>query len=338
MRANELELLRSSGVEPCLLMDTGGETGRLPFGEAALALRPGVNLLDNWYFSGPVNQRGLAEYTGAGCTIDRFYSTGPLVVTVEPDGIKIYNPTEFTIYFIQKNEVKFFDGLVGRSMTISALYICDNPAVNCYIGRASSGGYKTFFNTGRFSADGKIHLSSGTGLIPSVSNASNSETFGLEVPPGATVKLMAAKLELGPRQTLAHKEEEAWVRNDPPPNKTLELLKCQRYFLRLPGEGSAYTLIGHGKATSNSQLDLQLPIPAAMRGRPSVRMTGEWVAVGAGMYEAFAAENMTVALSSIGTTEACIIISGFTGLIPNHVYTIQRNKDGTGNIELSSEV
>lgn len=338
MRANELELLRSSGVEPCLLMDTGGETGRLPFGEAALALRPGVNLLDNWYFAGPVNQRGLAEYTGAGCTIDRFYSTGPLGVTVEPDGIKIYNPTEFTIYFIQKNEVKFFDGLVGRSMTISALYICDNPAVNCYIGRASSGGYKTFFNTGRFSADGKIHLSSGTGLIPSVSNASNSETFGLEVPPGATVKLMAAKLELGPRQTLAHKEEEAWVLNDPPPNKTLELLKCQRYFLRLPGEPSAYTLIGHGKATSNSQLDLQIPIPAAMRGRPSVRMTGEWVAVGAGMCEAFTAENMTVALSSIGTAEVCIIISGFTGLIPNHVYTIQRNNDGTGNIELSSEM
>ena len=158
MRANELELLRSSGVEPCLLMDTGGETGRLPFGEAALALRPGVNLLDNWYFAGPVNQRGLAEYTGAGCTIDRFYSTGPLVVTVEPDGIKIYNPAEFTIYFIQKNEVKFFDEFVGRYMTISALYICDNPAVNCYIGRASSGGYKIFFSTGRVYADGKVHL------------------------------------------------------------------------------------------------------------------------------------------------------------------------------------
>ena len=151
-------------------------------------------------------------------------------------------------------------------------------------------------------------------------------------------KIKAIKLEFGSRQTLAHKEGDTWVLNDPPPNKVLELLKCQRYFLRLPGEWSSYTLIGHGKATSNSQLDLQLPIPTAMLVRPSVRMTGEWVAVGAGMYEAFTAENMTVALSSIWTAEACIIISGFTSLIPNHVYTIQRNNDGTGNIDLSSEI
>ena len=153
------------------------------------------------------------------------------------------------------------------------------------------------------------------------------------------LQIFAVKLELGPVQTLAHRDPDGkWILNDAPPNKVLELLKCQRYFLRLPGEGSSYTLIGHGKATSNSQLDLQFPIPTAMRVRPSVRMTVEWVAVGAGMYEAFTAENMTVVLSSIGTAEACIIISGFTSLIPNHVYTIQRNNDGTGNIDLSSEI
>ena len=61
MRANELERLRAGGVEPCLLMDTGVETGRLPFGEAALALRPGVNMFPNWYFADPENQRGLMD-------------------------------------------------------------------------------------------------------------------------------------------------------------------------------------------------------------------------------------------------------------------------------------
>ena len=30
------------------------------------------NLLDNWYFGAPVNQRGKASYTGAGYTIDRW--------------------------------------------------------------------------------------------------------------------------------------------------------------------------------------------------------------------------------------------------------------------------
>lgn len=41
----------------------------------------------------------------------------------------------------------------------------------------------------------------------------------------------AAKLELGSTQTLAHQDENGnWVLNDPPPNKALELAKCQRYY------------------------------------------------------------------------------------------------------------
>lgn len=39
--------------------------------------------------------------------------------------------------------------------------------------------------------------------------------------------MMAVKLELGDKQTLAHKDANGnWVLNDPPPNKALELLKC----------------------------------------------------------------------------------------------------------------
>ena len=46
---------------------------------------------------------------------------------------------------------------------------------------------------------------------------------------GSTVKAIAAKLELGTVQTLAHKEGDTWVLNDPPPDPALELAKCQRY-------------------------------------------------------------------------------------------------------------
>lgn len=43
----------------------------------------------------------------------------------------------------------------------------------------------------------------------------------------------AVKLELGDQQTLAHQDASGnWVLNDPPPNKALELLKCQRYYTK----------------------------------------------------------------------------------------------------------
>lgn len=55
MRACELDLLRANGAEPCLLMDTGGETGRISFSEAGLALRSNRRILINWDFRNPVN-------------------------------------------------------------------------------------------------------------------------------------------------------------------------------------------------------------------------------------------------------------------------------------------
>lgn len=50
----------------------------------------------------------------------------------------------------------------------------------------------------------------------------------IQIPPN--IDLIAAKLELGDHQTLAHQDASGnWVLNDPPPDKALELLKCQRY-------------------------------------------------------------------------------------------------------------
>lgn len=46
--------------------------------------------------------------------------------------------------------------------------------------------------------------------------------------------LRAAKLEFGDYQTLAHQDASGnWVLNDQPPNKALELAKCQMYFERI---------------------------------------------------------------------------------------------------------
>ncbi len=70
------------------------------------------------------------------------------------------------------------------------------------------------------------------------------------------------KLELGPVQTLAHKDENGnWILNDPPPNKALELTKCQRYFVSF----GQYTIL-----YKSAQGDLTLDTPVPMRTFPAI--------------------------------------------------------------------
>ena len=82
-----------------------------------------------------------------------------------------------------------------------------------------------------------------------------------------TIKLYAAKLELGTVQTLAHKEGDAWALNDPPPDKALELAKCQRYQQKIRGTFAI------GTNESGEFLDVIVPLPVSMRVVPSVTVS-----------------------------------------------------------------
>lgn len=87
------------------------------------------NLLDNWYFGNPVNQRGQAEYTGSGggniYCIDRwavqFDGTKYTVATATLSNISGANAGQMNC-LMPNNEAALF---VGRQMTLSLLV--DNP-------------------------------------------------------------------------------------------------------------------------------------------------------------------------------------------------------------------
>lgn len=126
-------------------------------------------------------------------------------------------------------------------------------------------------------SDGKLYSTMGTtyydSLVLYIANTTNVGTLnvGLYVrnPDGLTISLVAAKLELGPVQTLAHKEGDIWVLNDPPPNKALELAKCQRYFRVL--NPSVFT-VPVASSASNNRL-VVVPIPGQpMRVVPAVTL------------------------------------------------------------------
>ena len=114
--------------------------------------------------------------------------------------------------------------------------------------------------------DGKVRLESRTSIAEDwtdttdVLGTAERQAWIME---GET--LLAAKLELGPVQTLAHQDASGnWVLNDPPPNKALELLKCQRYFCKFSGTAAGI------RYQDQPAVVCYVPTPAAMRIDPAI--------------------------------------------------------------------
>lgn len=176
---------------------------------------PGVNLLDNWYWANRdaiINQRGQTEYTGAGYTIDRWKlrSTGHIQLT--NDGIKLSKGE----YLQQPLEQEILSAMVGRAVTGSCL-LSDNSL---------------------FSGTIIVDSFDVTDWLTIVHDVKNGHNIYIQFANGcfhitdfnADTNIVAAKLELGSVQTLAHQDASGnWVLNDPPPDKATELAKCQRY-------------------------------------------------------------------------------------------------------------
>ena len=71
---------------------------------------------------------------------------------------------------------------------------------------------------------------------------------------------LAAKLELGPQQTLAHQENGAWVLNEIP-DYGEQLRRCQRYFYRLNSHAYGWTY-------NNAVANCLIPLPVTLRTMP----------------------------------------------------------------------
>lgn len=219
------------------------------------------NLLDNWYFADPINQRGKAEYTEGGYTIDRWKSHRNNRFDVDTG----------TFYFDVGNTyqqlsqvIEGWKGLIDKTVTLSALVETD---VEFYIriiyGTSASNELIQLVPAG---TKGVVSV---TGIIPQGATQVwvQPVTSRNTTPTSGSVKLTAAKLELGSEQTLAHQNAEGnWVLNDPPPNKQQELAKCQRYFIKQ----GLYTQISGGTYATGA-ISAGIALPVAMRTTPSIK-------------------------------------------------------------------
>lgn len=171
------------------------------------------NLLDNWYFPSPINQREKAgTVTAAGYFIDRWK-------------------------------------LVSGSVKLTASGLVLNGTISQVLETAPVGTVKASALT--------------TAGLGSASYNASTKTFTITAT-GQT--LVAAKLELGSTQTLAVQSGSSWVLNDPPPDKTLELAKCQRYFVRVKK-----ALIFRLNASTSQVF---VPTLCAMRITPAITVSG----------------------------------------------------------------
>lgn len=205
------------------------------------------NLLDNWYFADPINQRGQAEYTGNGYGIDRWqdrYVGGDGVKELTDAGIHL-KPGFATNGLVQIFET--FKHLSGKTVTFSILALSVRGTLRAHIaGYDSSDTYKTL-KSDDLSAPGILQL---TVTLPDMSDYLGFFVRIYNVNAGTDSVIAAVKLELGSQQTLAHQDAAGnWVLNDPPPNKALELAKCQRYQVAF---SVPYTVIGSGFAINST--------------------------------------------------------------------------------------
>lgn len=273
----------------------------------------GENLLDNWYFADPIDQRGgyvvpmgmplyrdpdctdlaLAEslyavkvdeltssyakiavkngtvyytlannavrgYVGAGYGIDRWANRNNNAVhEIAEDGIKIYMPTTSTTSFARiQQPIANSEQYAGKTLTFSVLlgestvecgtlmliYTVDGASQNQYVNYSKADKLVTFTATLPVGTTDLYAVISGT----DGRYGDTAETYSL---------IVAAKLELGSTQTLAHKEGDTWVLNDAPPNKQMETLKCcmskadstDKY-----ANGNNYTSLGMTKIVTGS--------------------------------------------------------------------------------------
>ncbi len=246
----------------------------------------GENLLDNWYFADPINQRAQNEYPN-GYTIDRWLiSTSPddfsnIRLKVHDGYVEFINNGSGTAVFRQR-----FERLPAGVYTISVI-----------TDMGLESGTVKWEGTGASNLIGTSFGQMGVGIV-------GEFCISLFTSSGKSPKFYAAKLELGSRQTLAHQDASgSWVLNDPPPNKALELAKCQRYYLALgnPRGVAGATSLGGGYAA------FLIPTPVTMRANPTVLYTDATIRATKADY---AADSVTLARLSPNGVVIQIVATG----------------------------
>lgn len=295
--------------------------------------RPNRNLLDNWYFVGggsqqgggqlPINQQGAVSMDISSRTtsfLDRYFCTraagttaGSLIMELIPSGLSV--PVDGVFQQTMENA----DALNGHTVTLSALY-GNNLIFATFVW--DSAGFYTVLNTDDNGA--RLAYRGNLGYVQFYNYSGDT-------------KIPAAwKLEGGPIQTLAYKDENgAWQLFETPDYEE-ELAKCQRYLQVIAaGKGGVYFPVGYGMAFSTTAVRIATYSPVTMRSiAPTVSFSGDFQLVhGATIFDVTDIKQDTLnSLNSISLNAQA------TGLTLGDLYQLRAGNDATAKIIISAEL
>lgn len=192
------------------------------------------NLLDNWYFGNPVNQRGQTSWNvNDAYTIDRWkiegYRHGDTGVTLNNNSVTIFD-----------NDTPGGDGYIGIYQPLEN-NLAENTEITISVLTAT--GLCVFSTTVPETAD-TVRAKDFQNFTLYFYRVSGHQSVVLRCLAGQSESFYAVKLELGSQQTLAHQENGQWVLNEIPKFGD-QLTECQRYY-RQSWVGSVSSLSNSG--------------------------------------------------------------------------------------------
>lgn len=280
------------------------------------------NLLDNWYFGNPVNQRGKTSYTANEYSIDRWYNQGDNFSVgegfVQLDSI---SPARVWRQYIPSD---LHQALTGRTVTFSVL--AEGDLSNWWI--TDTSGFVATHKDVPFVGN----LASFTFIVSEYTQIGGLGVFCNAT--GKTLRIIAAKLELGSTQTLAHLENGNWVLNEIP-DFGEQLRRCQRYFLAINSAKTYWPQMPLALAANEREAYSPFWLPVAMRSIPAIKYNGNMVLSQVGD---IAIKDVSLSDATFGGQSLQLRYTVEGGLIQNNVYRVQGHSNVNANLFFSADL
>ena len=269
------------------------------------------NLLDNWYFGNPVNQRGQTSWTNPSniqYAIDRWQITPSSVIALVDDGITV---TAEIQQGLEKNRLE-----LGRTYTFSVLSSDRRLEKHTFVLASDMTTIRVNFGFGIF----VCYLSGDNVWI---------QIYG----DGSTYK--AVKLELGTQQTLAHQDVDGnWVLNEIP-DYGEQLRRCQRYFVNFNPYKMKWFAMPPAVASNATDAYSAVTLPVAMRAQPTVSYDGKIALSQTGDVQV---TGIQVSGNTFAGNYLQLRYSVADGLTASSTYRVQVYNDPTSYIWLSADL